>query len=93
MAIRQESESRPAPRAASCAYRRRSPPFDDLQRGESTMPHATKTAVPAAATCPVCDWALGTDARDVAVGDATVRVCCDECAREVALSPTKYLRR
>jgi hypothetical protein len=55
------------------------------------MPDTTKPAT--ATTCPVCDWELGESARDVAVGDATVRVCCEECAREVALSPTKYLRR
>ena len=55
------------------------------------MPETTKTL--AAATCPVCTWELADDARDVTVGDATVRVCCDECAREVALSPTKYLAR
>ena len=56
------------------------------------MPETTKPA-PAATTCPVCDWELAEGARDVPVGDATVRVCCEECAREVALSPTKYLRR
>ena len=55
------------------------------------MPDTTKTA--AATTCPVCDWALGEGARDVPVGDATVRVCCEECEREVTLQPTKYLRR
>ena len=56
------------------------------------MPDTTEPAA-AAATCPVCDWELAEGARDVAVGDATVRVCCEECARAVALSPTKYVAR
>jgi hypothetical protein len=51
------------------------------------------TAKSAAATCPVCSWELADGAKDVQVNDATVRVCCDECAREVALNPTKYLSR
>jgi hypothetical protein len=53
------------------------------------MPETTN----AAATCPVCSWELGESATEVRVHDATVRVCCEECAREVALSPTKYLPR
>ena len=55
------------------------------------MPETTKSA--AATTCPVCNWELGDGATEVQVHDATVRVCCEECAREVALSPTKYLSR
>ena len=55
------------------------------------MPDTAKSAT--TATCPVCDWELAEGARDVPVGDATVRVCCEECAREVALQPTKYLPR
>ena len=58
--------------------------------GETTMPETTNSA---AATCPVCHWELAEGATEVQVHDTTVRVCCEECAREVALSPTKYLAR
>ena len=49
------------------------------------MPETTKRD---AATCPVCNWELADGAQEVQVHDATVRVCCEECAREVALTPT-----
>jgi hypothetical protein len=53
------------------------------------MPETTN----AAATCPVCGWDVTETGQEVRVGEATLRVCCDECARAVALSPTKYLPR
>jgi hypothetical protein len=34
--------------------------------------------------CPVCGWDNGESARDVQVGEQTVRVCCEECARALA---------
>jgi hypothetical protein len=40
--------------------------------------------------CPVCGWDIGETAREVEVGDAAVRVCCEECAQAVSADPTHY---
>lgn len=43
-----------------------------------------------AAKCPVCDWKLDKNAKDVKAGGRTVKVCCDECAEKLKASPEKY---
>jgi hypothetical protein len=40
--------------------------------------------------CPVCGWDNAATARTVQVGKTSVRVCCDECERELAANPAKY---
>jgi hypothetical protein len=40
--------------------------------------------------CPVCGWDIKDQGQEVKVQDRTVRVCCDECAREVTQNPSKY---
>ena len=41
--------------------------------------------------CPVCDWAIGDDAKSVRVDGQTVTVCCDDCAAKVKADPRKYV--
>jgi ribosome-binding protein aMBF1 (putative translation factor) len=41
--------------------------------------------------CPVCGWENAETARDVKVGEAVVRVCCEECAQAVGADPSRYV--
>lgn len=40
--------------------------------------------------CPVCQWELKEEIREVIVQGRKVQVCCDECAAKVREEPAKY---
>ncbi len=40
--------------------------------------------------CPVCDWDIGKDAREVRIGQRVVSVCCQDCAEKVRKEPARY---
>jgi hypothetical protein len=43
--------------------------------------------------CPVCDWEIKDGGKTVEVGNASVVVCCDDCAEKVKTTPRQYLER
>lgn len=43
--------------------------------------------------CPVCDWDIDDNGRDVKVRDKTVTVCCEECEKKLLAEPEKYMVR
>ncbi len=45
----------------------------------------------AAKKCPVCQWEIKEDGKQVKVDGKVVLVCCDECAAKVKAQPAKYI--
>ena len=41
--------------------------------------------------CPVCDWEIKDGGKTVKVENASVVVCCDDCAEKVKANPRHYL--
>lgn len=43
--------------------------------------------------CPVCDWEIKDDGKEVRADGRVILVCCDECAEKVRKDPAKYNRQ
>lgn len=41
--------------------------------------------------CPVCEWEIKDDGRELKIGGKVVLVCCDDCARKIKANPEKYI--
>ncbi len=41
--------------------------------------------------CPVCNWEIQDGGREAKVQGKVIIVCCDDCAKEVAENPQKFV--
>jgi ribosome-binding protein aMBF1 (putative translation factor) len=44
-----------------------------------------------ASKCPVCQWEIKDDGKQVKVKGRVILVCCDDCAAKVKADPIKYI--
>jgi hypothetical protein len=49
-----------------------------------------KTMATTKEKCPVCGDEMNPDAQSIKIGGKTVRVCCDDCAKQAKANPKKY---
>lgn len=41
--------------------------------------------------CPVCQWEIKDESKEIKVGSKIILVCCDDCAQKVKANPAKYI--
>ncbi len=44
-------------------------------------------------TCPVCDWEIKDEGKQIKLDGKTVTVCCDACAKKFRADPQKYRKK